>query len=213
MPDLPTPRCATCMTVLSPQWRVCHVCKTPVSSVPLTQAPASESLFKPGDRIAYRDADTRQLQVGRVARVIVEGQDISLALDSGITVQGRHVRALARTNAHGETILAMTVREEDLLVIPTTAPAPDHTPAAPAPRSSWYQHWKDIATMTAGILPHEPRLTTILGLIDRCTVAFEKHDEPAFLRAKLQLANFIKASTPRPKPSPAAASPPAAQSA
>lgn len=144
-----------------------------------------------------------------MARVVVEGQDISLALDSGITVQGRHVRSLARTNAQGETILAMTVREEDLLVIPTAAHAPEQTPAAPAPRSSWYYHWKDIATMTAGILPHEPRLTTILSLIDRCTAAFEKNDEPAFLRAKLQLSNFIKASTPRAKTS---ASPPAAQS-
>jgi len=87
------------------------------------------------------------------------------------------------------------------LITPST-----ETRAASTPRSAWYPHWKDIATMTAGILPHEPRLTTILALIDRCTAAFEKNDEPAFLRAKLQLSNFIKASTPRAKPS---ASPPA----
>lgn len=51
--------------------------------------------------------------------------------------------------------------------------------------------------MTVGILPHEPRLKTIADMIDRCTAAFEKNDEAAFLRAKLQLSNFIKASTPR----------------
>lgn len=200
MSELPAPRCPRCKTVLSPQWRVCQVCKGAASASQSIEASASESLFQLGDRIVYQDETTRQLKDGRVARVVVEGQDISLALDSGITVQGRHVRSLARTNSHGETILAMTVREDDLLVMPT---------ATPAPRSSWYQHWKDIATMTAGILPHEPRFATILAMIDRCTAAFEKNDEPAFLRAKLQLSNFIKASTPRPKP----ATPPAAQSA
>lgn len=44
-------------------------------------------------------------------------------------------------------------------------------------------------------------------------VKIEKNDEPAFLRAKVQLANFIKASTPRSKPTPALTSPPVAQSA
>jgi len=57
--------------------------------------------------------------------------------------------------------------------------------------------------MTVGILPHKPRPKAILDMIDRCTAAFEKNDEPAFLRAKLQLSNFIKASTPRTKPPPA----------
>lgn len=213
MAELPARRCPRCRTVLSPHWRVCQVCQRPASAPQSIEASASESLFQLGDRIVYQDERTRQLKDGRVARLVVEGQDISLTLDSGITVQGRHVRSLARTNAQGETILAMTVREEDLLVTPTATPAPDRTPVAPAPRSSWYHHWNDIATLTAGILPHEPRLTTILGLIDRCTAAFEKNDEPAFLRAKLQLSNFIKASTPRTKPSVESAPPPASQSA
>lgn len=52
-----------------------------------------------------------------------------------------------------------------------------------------------------------------MTMIERCTAAFEKNDEPAFLRAKVQLANFIKASTPRSKPTPALTSPPVAQSA
>lgn len=86
------------------------------------------------------------------------------------------------------------------------------TPTA-QPKSAWYQHWKDIASMTIGILPHEQRLTTIMTMIDRCTAAFEKNDEPAFLRAKVQLSNFIKASTPRTKPNPAPAIPQTAQSA
>jgi hypothetical protein len=94
---------------------------------------------------------------------------------------------------------------------PITPQTESPTPAPP--RSAWYQHWKDIATMTVGILPREPRLKTILQMIDRCTAAFEKNDEPAFLRAKVQLANFIKASTPRAKANSAPTSPPAAQSA
>ncbi len=83
-------------------------------------------------------------------------------------------------------------------------PQPENTVASP-PRSSWYHHWKDIATMTVGILPDEPRLKTISDMIDRCTAAFEKNDQPAFLRAKVQLSNFIKASTPRPKSIPTSA--------
>ncbi|HJT20615.1 MAG TPA: hypothetical protein VJ746_09100 [Nitrospira sp.] len=107
---------------------------------------------------------------------------------------------------------AKAVREEDLLM-PSTEPSPapqNESPAGSTARSSWYHHWKDIATMTVGILPHEPRLTTIMTMIERCTAAFEKNDEPAFVRAKVQLAHFIKASTPRTKPTPAL---PAAQSA
>ena len=71
--------------------------------------------------------------------------------------------------------------------------------AAPPARSSWYHHWKDIATMTSGILPHEPRLKTVLAMVDRCTEAYNKDDEAAFLRLKQQLANLIQASTPRVK--------------
>ena len=95
---------------------------------------------------------------------------------------------------------------------PPTTPGPTVS-AAPAPRSAWHQHWKDIATMTHGILPHEPRLKTVLDMIDRCTIAHEKNDEPAFLRAKTQLSNFMTASTPRPKPAPASPPLPTAQSA
>lgn len=92
--------------------------------------------------------------------------------------------------------------------MPISTPPADperEQPAASPPRSSWYHHWKDIATMTVGILPNEPRLATIMTMIERCTAAFEKDDEPAFLRAKVQLSNFIKALTPRVKAPPTSA--------
>lgn len=129
----------------------------------------------------------------------MQQQHLSITLDGGTTIQGHQICSVASINQDGFVTAAKAVREEYLLIS--------------SPRSLWYHHWKDIATMTVGILPHEPRLTTIMTMIDRCTAAFEKNDEPAFLRAKVQLVNFIKASTPRGKPAPALTSPPAAHSA
>lgn len=137
-----------------------------------------------------------------------------MTLDSGTSIQGRQICSVASINQDDMTA-ARTIREEDLLMTTSAPPisAETENQTSRPPRSAWYQHWKDIAVMTVGILPHEPRLTTIMTMIGRCTAAFEKNDEPAFLRAKVQLTNFIKASTPRGKPAPALTSPPAAQSA
>jgi len=212
MPDLPAPRCATCKTVLSPHWRVCQVCQTSIRAVQHPgQAPALNSVLKAGDRVVYHEEGTKHLKDGRVQRVVVQQQHLSVTLESGTTIQGRQIGAIATTNREGAITAARTVTEEDLLISP---PPPPVTPGAATsatsiPRSAWYQHWKDIATITHGILPHEPRLKTIFEMIDRCTAAFEKNDDRTFLRAKVQLANFIKASTPRAKAK-SAATPPAA---
>jgi hypothetical protein len=216
MPELPAPRCATCKMVLSPHWRACQVCNTPIGTAQHpAHAPALESVLKSGDRIVYRDEGTKHLKEGRVQRVVVQHHHLSIMLESGATILGRQICSMSTTNQEGAITAARTVREEDLLMTPPPPPvtAGPAASAAPAPRSAWYQHWKDIATMTHSILPHEPRLKTILTMIDRCTAAFENNDEPAFLRAKEQLSNFVIASTPRTKPAPASPPPPAAQSA
>ena len=208
MSDFPAPRCLRCKTVLSPQWRVCQVCKASIPSTPTApRATIFESLLKVGDRLVYRDKQTKQLTKGRVQRVLVQQQHLSITLGSGTTIQGRQISSMASINQDGIVTAARAVREEDLLMpvsVPPSSPQPEQ-PAASPPRSSWYHHWKEIATMTIGILPHEPRLTTIMTMIERCTAAFDKKDEPAFLRAKVQLANFIKASTPRSKAIPTSA--------
>lgn len=207
MADFPAPRCLRCKTVLSPQWRICVVCKAPIQAAPpVTPTPQSESVLKTGDRVVYREDGTKHLKDGRVQRVVVQQQHLSITLESGVTIQGRQICAIATTNRERAITAARTVTEEDLLMPPPPSVTPgDADNAAPSPRSAWYQHWKDIATMTHGILPHEPRLKTIREMIDRCTTAFEKNDEPAFLRAKVQLSNFIKVSTPRTKPTSACA--------
>ena len=79
-------------------------------------------------------------------------------------------------------------------VNPTALPAP--APKQP-PMSPWYRHWKDIATMTTGILPDEPRFKLIASMVDRCNEAYTKGDEPTFLRLKGQLQNLINASNPK----------------
>lgn len=215
MSELPAPRCPRCKTVLSPQGRICVVCKTPIQAVPSVNPTTKvESVLKAGDRLVYREDGTKHLKDGRVQQFVVQRQHLSITLESGKTIQGRQVCSIA-TNREGAITAARAVREEDLLMTTSAPPisAETENQTSRPPRSAWYQHWKDIAVMTVGILPHEPRLTTIMTMIDRCTAAFEKNDEPAFLRAKVQLANFIKASTPRGKPAPALTSPPAAQSA
>ena len=79
-------------------------------------------------------------------------------------------------------------------VNPTALPAP--APKQP-PMSPWSRHWKDIATMTTGILPDEPRFKLIASMVDRCNEAYTKGDEPTFLRLKGQLQNLINASNPK----------------
>lgn len=111
--------------------------------------------MKAGDHIVYRDERRKQLAGGRVQRVVVQQQHLSITLDSGTRLQGRQICSVASINQDGTMTAARTVREEDLLM-PLTAPslAPQNeSPAVPTPRSPWYHHWKDIATMTVGILP------------------------------------------------------------
>lgn len=88
---------------------------------------------------------------------------------------------------------AMTLRGDDTM-IPTVLPAT--VPKQPA-MSPWYRHWKDIATMTTGILPDEPRFKLIATMVDRCNEAYTKGDEPTFLRLQGQLQNLINASNPK----------------
>jgi hypothetical protein len=85
--------------------------------------------------------------------------------------------------------------------VSTPEPTPQQGRESPA-----YRHWKEIATAIHGIYPHEPRYATILTMLNRCEEADKNGNETAFLRAKQQLLNFIAASTPRVKSTPAAQS-------
>jgi hypothetical protein len=103
------------------------------------------------------------------------------------------VRAAAFTNPADTINLAMPL-QGDNTIIPTALPATVPKQASPSP---WYRHWKDIATMTTGILPDEPRFKLITSMVDRCNEAYTKGDEPTFLRLKGQLQNLISASNPK----------------
>ena len=98
MSELPPPRCPRCKTVLSPQWRVCQVCKAPTLAVPPTTV---ESLLKAGDHIVYRDERTKQLDGGRVQRVVVQQHHLSITLDSGTSIQGRQICSVGSMNQDG----------------------------------------------------------------------------------------------------------------
>src|SRR5262249_14509502 len=98
MPDLPCPRCAACKTVLSPQWRICVVCKRPIHAAPsIIPTPKTESVLKAGDRVVYREDGTKHLKDGQVHRVVVRQQHLSITLESGVTIQGRQVCSIATT--------------------------------------------------------------------------------------------------------------------
>ena len=196
---LPAPRCPRCKTVLSPQWSVCQVCKTRIGSSALPVTPkvtvpqSFTSLLQTGDLCIYREPGTHALKSGVVQSTVITGSRLAVSLMSGITVQGHTIQSIARHGSDGKVIDARSVREGDLLM-PIAPASANRTP------STWYLKWQEIATMTVGVLPHESRLKPILSLIDRCTDAYRQGDEAAFERITGQLANFMKASTPRPKP-------------
>lgn len=189
-------RCHSCKTVLSPSWTSCRVCHTPIR--PNQSSPSdSISTLLVGDRIVYRDEVTKQLREGTVRQTQVQHGGVCLTLDAGLTVKGRQVRAKTITSADGSVLNAVTLQEGDLLMAATPPQKQSFPSSQPSP---WLQHWKDIAILTHGILPHEPRLKSVLTMIDRCNEAFIKQDEAGFLRIKQQLTNFITASAPRAQP-------------
>lgn len=144
MSELPAPRCPRCKTVLSPQWRICVVCKTPIQAVPSVNPTTEfESVLKAGDRLVYREDGTKHLKDGRVQQVVVQQQHLSITLESGKTIQGRQVCSIA-TNREGAITAARAAREEDLLMTtsaPPISPETENRTSRP-PRSAWYQHWK-----------------------------------------------------------------------
>lgn len=156
MCELPAPSCPRCKTELSPQWRICVVCKTPIQAVPSVNPTTKvESVLKAGDRLVYREDGTKHLKDGRVQQVVVQQQHLSITLDGGTTIQGHQICSVASINQDGFVTAAKAVRE-DYLLMPTASASPDpqdESISAPPPRSLWYHHWKDIATMTVGILP------------------------------------------------------------
>lgn len=187
------PRCLSCKTVLGSTWTKCRICYAPIR--PIQSSPSVPiATLHAGDRIVYRDEVTKHLREGTIGHTHVQQGGVSLTLDSGLIVKGRQVRAQIITAADGSVLNAVTLQEGNLLMPPTT---PEKQSFPSSPPSPWLQHWKDIAILTHGILPHEPRLKAVLTMINRCNQAFIKQDEAEFLRMKQQLTNFIAASAPR----------------
>lgn len=107
MSELPAPRCSGCKTVLSPQWRICVVCKTPIQAVaPVQPTTKFQSVLKAGDRLVYREDGTKPLKDGRVQRAVVQQQHLSVPLDSGTTIQGRQIASVAITTQDGTVTAA-----------------------------------------------------------------------------------------------------------
>jgi hypothetical protein len=123
-----------------------------------------------------------------------------LILESGLRIGERQLRAVTERAPDGHITQAYTIRDEDLRMPVTALPS-----TGSSARSSAYGHWKEIATATLGILATEPRYTHIWTMLQRCEDAFKSGNETAFLKAKQQLLNFITASTPRIKSTPASA--------
>lgn len=130
---------------------------------------------------------------GIIKTITPQGTQFTIILTNGITVPHYIVRAAGFTNSEGNIVFATAIRGNDMKTdIALPPPAPNQPPM-----SSWYQHWKDIATITTGILPDEPRFKLIASMVDRCNEAYTKRDEPTFLRLKGQLHNLIHASNPK----------------
>jgi len=133
------------------------------------------------------------LEEGIIKALATQGTQSTIVLTNGITVPHYTVRAAGFTNSEGKIVFATAIRGNDMMTdIALPPPAPKQPPMSP-----WYQHWKDIATMTTGILPDEPRFKLIASMVDRCNEAYTKGDEPTFLRLKGQLQNLINASNPK----------------
>lgn len=193
----PNRRCAKCKAVFSPHWTHCRICKTPLHT---SSPPPANQICRlhPGDLIAYKTGDT--LQQGEIRQVTLTGSHLTCQLTSGQTVPGHAIRAVGTRDADHTLATAFSTRNEENLMsndLPSQAEPPSPRSQDNPPRSPWYCHWKDIADMTAPILPHEPRMKLITTMLDRCDIAYHNDDEKGFLRLKEQLRNLINASTPK----------------
>jgi hypothetical protein len=57
------------------------------------------------------------------------------------------------------------------------------TRASTASKHPWHAAYREIARITYGLLPEDPRLKTVLAAIDRCDEAFTRGDWSTFQKS------------------------------
>ena len=60
------------------------------------------------------------------------------------------------------------------------------------PQPEWLWRWRDLATLTEGLLRTDCRYHPVLAALDRCDVAFEHGDWPAFQEAAEAVKRLVQ---------------------
>ncbi len=160
----------------------------------------SEEPLQPGWLVSYRDhggalrggCDDRAHGTVEVCRR--EGPGWTVLLTDGQRLPVTSIRGVTKSNG-----AAWTVREHGYDGQGSCAPematdVPDEPPAAPAPLGTvlgaamdWRATWRELAALTYGITPEDPRLAGVMAALHQCDAAYRNGNGAAFRQAAEQV--------------------------
>ncbi len=187
-------------------------------AVPHPEVPATPAVtppLRPGWRIVYRDHQWRLAggsddpNHGTVDVCWREGGVWKVRLTDGQQIPLSRVRSVAAIDATGRCAGAWTVREHGYDGQGSRAPVmatdvPDAPPATPAPQrvvmtlgrvpdaaTDWRATWRELAALTYGITPEDPRLAGVMAALYQCDAAYHNSNRAAFFQVAEQVHRTV----------------------
>ena len=68
--------------------------------------------------------------------------------------------------------------------------------AAPTPQTHWLARWRRLASVTDGLTQDDPRLPTILTLLEQCSEHCREENDNAFIHIAKQITHLMALPTP-----------------
>ena len=188
-------------------------------AVPHPEVPATPAVtppLRPGWRIVYRDHQWRLAggsddpDHGTVDVCWREGGVWKVRLTDGQQIPWNRIRSVPAIDATGRCAGAWTVREHGYDGQGARAPGlatdvPDAPPAAPAPQrvvmtlgtvpdtaTNWLTAWRELAALTDGITPEDPRFAGVMAALHQCDAAYRDGNGAAFRQAATRARSVVE---------------------
>ncbi len=166
----------------------------------------SEEPLQPGWLVSYRDhggalrggCDDRPH--GTVEACRREGPGWTVLLTDGQRLPLTSIRGVTKSNGAAWTVREHGYDGQGSCALGMATDVPDAPPAAPAPQrvvttlgrvpdtaTDWRTTWRELAALTYGITPEDPRLAGVMATLYQCDAAYRNGNGVAFRHAAEQV--------------------------
>lgn len=162
----------------------------PLNAATMTPRTDQNVGLQVGWTVVYRDANDR-LQDGRIIEIVDPNAKGRVNLDSGVTLPIAKITAVKAVDQAGHCLAAWTVNPHGY----------DGTRSATVPvligPDRWLKRFRRLAELTAGITSNDPRLPSIMQLLNQCDEAYVHGQDDAFIQSARQVAALVNAPVSR----------------